>query len=168
MGRPLDFETPKTMTYLKQVGQELPEIRASFPISTTFFESKLGNRFGQVMPKMKGISGVPKEKIPQTAIDEVLGFIAKLEKKGVHADYRNPDNFLYNPTSKQFSIVDLNTTPPDGNWFKSVNNLSGSNSSITDILQYRFTGNLKKPIVTLLGPNTNNLDSFLSLLKTVK
>lgn len=119
--------------------------------------------FATLMNKVpgKGIDNIsiPSGSIPRDAVAELALKLKRLKDHGIYADYSGFNNFLYDPVSKKFSVVDLNTD-------KALANYNKANQNIATILKEKF-GKLIEP-KKQDGGSTAKKQLNADLLKTYK
>ena len=139
-----DFETPETMYHLSQIGKELQDPNIALPIKTTFYKGRnpWDTNISQIMPFVKGTPQRQPFVAPQESFNELVDKVKLLKGKGVEVDFMNPENVLYDEATNKFSLVDLNTTPPQYHHFNAVNT---PNRPWERVLQERYQSAVPEP-----------------------
>jgi hypothetical protein len=147
IGNVPEFETPETMQHIVNVGKELNNPRLGLPYKAVNFGEpyrawntdtqseffKPSRLYAQIMPRVPGRPGIPFNP-SQQAVEEYIDMIKELEKRNIHLDYVNPQNTMYDDATDQFSIIDVNTTPYDDNYFLDiVNNANNWESELRKV-----------------------------------
>lgn len=110
-----EFETLGSLEEIAKVGRQ--NLDKSLGIPTHIHQ--LGNgpisketTFMQLMDPVKGRSLEFNDVVPAESISKLAQSLEDLRLKGVHFDYLNPKNIMYDPATKKLGAIDFNTTPP--------------------------------------------------------
>lgn len=91
-------------------------------IGLPFHSQNVNNRVASLMPKVTGqgssfgITNKPDFEISRKAAAEMALKLRRLQKLGIHADWKG-DNFMFNPETNKLSVFDLNMAPVENSGF---------------------------------------------------